>query len=67
MNSPYNKRGSLDARIVRSEVLSAADFIALKTRSPGEIKSCKPVGPELGKKGFGGIEVIYQTPRYHVS
>lgn len=67
MTNPYEKSRTLGTRLVRSEVLSPESFLEIKTKSPSEIASCRPVGPSLGQKGFGGIEVTYKTPRYNVA
>lgn len=67
MTNPYEKSRTLSARLIRSEVLSPESFLEIKTKSPNEIASSRPVGPELGQKGFGGIEVTYKTPRYQVA
>ena len=67
MTDPYGKGNTLNARLVRSEIVSAKEFLSIKEHNPKEIKSSKPVGPTLGKPGFGGIEVTYNTPKYRVA
>ena len=67
MTNPYGKGATFDAKLGRSEIVTPQEFISLKNRSPAEIKSCKPVGPAIGKPGFGGIEVTYTTPKYRVA
>jgi hypothetical protein len=67
MTNPYDKGATLEAKVVRCEVISAQAFLALKEASPADIKSSRPVGPSLGKPGFGGIEVTYNTPKYRVA
>lgn len=67
MTNPYTKGATLNARLIRSEVVSAQEFITLKDKSPAEIKSSRPVGPTLGKAGFGGIEVTYANPKYRIA
>lgn len=67
MTNPYEKPRTLNAQLIRSEVVTPQQFVALKDKSPQDIASCRPVGPSLGKPGFGGIEVTYANPKYRVA
>ena len=66
MKNPFNKQ-TFDARKVDREVLSPQEFLVLKDKSPSDIKSSRPVGPTLGKPGFGGIEVTYSSAKFRVA
>lgn len=67
MTNPFERSRPLSATAVRSEILSAQEFLRLKEAAPQDISACRPVGPTLGKAGFGGIEVTYVTPKYRVA
>lgn len=66
MKNPFDKQ-TFDARKVEIEILTPQEFLVLKDKSPSEIKSSRPVGPTLGKPGFGGIEVTYSTAKFRVA
>lgn len=67
MTNPYAKTRTFETTLIRSEVLSPAEFLALRSKSPSDIKKSRPVGPTLGNKGFGGIEVTYVTAKYRTA
>lgn len=54
----------VDVRPVRSETLSAKEFIDLVEQSPSLIASTSFELPRLGTNSFGKIRVEYTRPRY---
>jgi len=56
----------LNARPVTEETLPPRQYIALSRQEKEKIKSTAIAPPVLGKKGFGGVKVIYKTPEYRV-
>jgi hypothetical protein len=51
------------AEIVRMEVLTPQQFIALMENDPGAVKSATVRPPALGERGYGSITVEYAVPR----
>jgi len=66
MNNPYHQTYSFNALPIRTEILTAQEFLQLKATQPNDIESCRPAPARLGGATFGGIEVTYTTPKYRV-
>lgn len=56
----------VDVRPVRSETLSASEYLKLSKESPGLIERAEFVLPRLGDLNFGSFLVRYSRTRHRV-
>lgn len=56
----------LEARTRQVESMPPAKFLTLSPERKADIKQARIVSPQLGRGGFGYIEVTFKTPRYTV-
>lgn len=56
----------VDVRPVRSERLSASDYLKLSKETPGLIERAEFVLPRLGDADFGKFQVRYSRVRHRV-
>ena len=52
----------LDVTPVRQEVVSAKEFVRITRDSPHLVARSRFVAPTIGRRDFGGFEVVYSVP-----
>lgn len=56
----------IDMVRVDKELLNAEDYLKLREKDPGSIRSIRIVPARLGEADFGKIEVTYRSAKYVV-